>query len=147
MAGAELALTDAAHIIQLALAPVFLLSGIATLLNVFSTRLGRVADQTDVLADTQKETIGRDQRLRLLKLRSTVLDFAVVLAALAGAATCAAVLVLFLGDLLGKGGARVLFFMFGSAILFTTGSLFAYVIEMLIAARGVRQTVQNSLKK
>ncbi|MGH7046423.1 MAG: hypothetical protein ACREE2_08540 [Stellaceae bacterium] len=30
-----------AHIIQLALTPVFLLSGIATLLNVFSTRLAR----------------------------------------------------------------------------------------------------------
>jgi hypothetical protein len=36
-----------AHIIQVALTPVFLLSGIATLLNVFSTRLARVADRVD----------------------------------------------------------------------------------------------------
>ena len=33
----------AAHIVQLALTPVFLLSGIAALLNVFAARLGRVA--------------------------------------------------------------------------------------------------------
>ena len=33
-----------AHVTQVALTPIFLLSGIATLLNVFATRLGRVAD-------------------------------------------------------------------------------------------------------
>ena len=33
-----------AHVIQVALTPIFLLSGIATLLNVFATRLARVAD-------------------------------------------------------------------------------------------------------
>jgi hypothetical protein len=36
----NLPLDTVAHIIQVALTPVFLLSGIATLLNVFSTRLG-----------------------------------------------------------------------------------------------------------
>jgi hypothetical protein len=36
-----------AHVIQVALTPIFLLSGIATLLNVFSTRLARVADRVD----------------------------------------------------------------------------------------------------
>jgi len=38
------------HIIQIALTPVFLLSGIATLLNVFSTRLARVSDRVDQLS-------------------------------------------------------------------------------------------------
>ena len=38
-------LDTVAHIIQVALTSVFLLSGIATLLNVFSTRLSRVADR------------------------------------------------------------------------------------------------------
>lgn len=36
-----------AHNIQVALAPAFLLSALATLLNVFSARLGRVADKVD----------------------------------------------------------------------------------------------------
>ena len=100
-------LEAAAHVVQLALTPVFFLSGIAALLNVFASRLGRVADQTDALARTTKD-LGRDarlRRLRRLRLRSRALDFAVVLAALGGAFTCSAVLVLFLGELRGKGAA------------------------------------------
>src|SRR3954471_9137591 len=66
MFGAEQAGTGVdtvAHIIQAALTPVFLLSGIATLLNVFSTRLVRVADQVEVvghalaLADTAERRV------------------------------------------------------------------------------------------
>jgi uncharacterized protein DUF2721 len=37
------------HIIRMALTPVFLLSGIATLLNVFSARLARVADRVEAV--------------------------------------------------------------------------------------------------
>jgi hypothetical protein len=58
-------LETVAHIVQLALTPVFLLSGIAALLNVFSTRLGRVADQADRLSQQPKEEV-RDARLRIL---------------------------------------------------------------------------------
>jgi hypothetical protein len=40
-----LPLDSAARVIQTALTPIFLLAGIATLLNVFSTRLARVVDR------------------------------------------------------------------------------------------------------
>ena len=40
-----------AQIIQVALTPVFFLTAVAALLNVFSTRLGRVADHVDRLTD------------------------------------------------------------------------------------------------
>ena len=40
----DASLDSVAHVIQMALTPIFLLSGIATLLNVFATRLARVAD-------------------------------------------------------------------------------------------------------
>src|SRR5436309_8448221 len=84
-----------AHVIQVALTPVFLLSGIATLLNVFSTRLTRVADQVDAAAlallsaDADKAKQLSEKLVRLHR-RSIVLDFAVVLGAVGGAATCAA---------------------------------------------------------
>ena len=46
---------DAIRVIQAALTPVFLLTAVAALLNVFSTRLGRVADRVDLLsADLQR---------------------------------------------------------------------------------------------
>jgi hypothetical protein len=137
-------LEAAAHVVQQALTPVFLLSGVAALLNVFASRLARVADQADTLANQAKEPV-RDQRLKVLKWRSRALDWAVVLAAIAGSLTCAAVLVLFLGEVLGSSGANLLFVVFGGAIVLTMASLAAFVTEMLLAARGVRLTVdQNS---
>lgn len=139
-------LEGAAHIIQLALTPVFLLSGIAALLNVFANRLGRVADQTDKLAE-EPQTEVRDRRLRRLRLRSVVLYWAVVLAALGGALTCGAVLMLFLGGVGGSAVGYVLFSLFGGAILLTMGSLAMHVIETLLAAGGVRHLVNHSVRK
>src|SRR5438093_13776170 len=94
------ALDTVAHIIQVALTPVFLLSGIATLLNVFSTRLARVADRVDAVAKAVEDADpGRadvlSAQLVHLHRRSLALDGAVVLGALGGAATCDAVLALF----------------------------------------------------
>ncbi len=136
-------LESASHVVQQALTPVFLLSGIAALLNVFASRLARVADQADRLSTQVKEP-SRDQRLRVLKWRSRALDWAVVLAALAGTSTCAAVLVLFLGEVRGTSGANLLFLVFGGAIVLTMGALAAFVVEMLLAARGVRLTVDHN---
>jgi hypothetical protein len=138
----EFNLEAAAHVVQLALTPVFLLSGTATLLGVFAARLARVADRVDTLTKEAKEPI-RDELLVLLRRRSRVLDVAVVLSALAGGLTCATVLVLFLGEVRGTAAARFLFLAFGGAIVLTMGSLTAFVIEMLLAARGVRRTVDQ----
>jgi len=93
-----------AHVIQVALTPVFLLSGIATLLNVFSTHLTRVADRVDQIttgiegADAGEVALLAAQ-LSHLRRRSLALDAAVLLAAFGGAATCASVLTLFGGAL------------------------------------------------
>jgi hypothetical protein len=80
-------------VIQLALTPVFLLTAVAALLNVFSTRLGRVADRVDLLsADLQRgaaDTEFLSAQLDFLRRRSLILDVAVVLATVGGAATCA----------------------------------------------------------
>jgi hypothetical protein len=87
--------TGLAQIIQVALTPVFFLTAVAALLNVFSTRLGRVADHVDRLseelekADTAQSAIVIAQ-LTYLRRRSRILDFAVVLATLAGIAICCA---------------------------------------------------------
>jgi hypothetical protein len=136
---------SAAHIVQLSVAPVFLLSGIAALLNVFANRLARVADQADRLAAMPKDSL-RDKRLHVLRFRANCLDWAVVLAALAGALACGAVLSLFLGAFRISGGSEVLFICFGGAILVSMFALAAYVLEMLTAARGIRRLVDWNIR-
>ena len=137
----QYSLQDAAHVVQLALTPVFLLSATATLLGVFSSRLARVADRVHALAIQTSE--GHVAELTLLRRRSRVLDVAVVLAAVGGGLTCVSVLILFLSELRGAEAARYLFLSFGGAILLTMGSLGAFVTEMLLTARGVRRAVDK----
>jgi hypothetical protein len=139
-------LDPVAHIIQLALTPIFLLSGIGALLNVFATRLARVADRVDQIA---KEMEGSEPeqvailalQLARLRRRSVALDVAVVLAALGAAATCASVLTLFVGAVGNATVASSLFATFGFAIVCTIGAILAYTAEMLMTGSGVRAEV------
>ena len=142
-------LDDVAHIIQVALTPVFLLSSIGTLINVFSARLGRVSDQVDKIMEAADLSGSRnrplaDRRLKELKRRSRVLDIAVILASSGGVSTCGAALTLFYGALRNSAVASALYGLFGLAIVFTITSLIAFVYEMLLAGRFLRARVERS---
>jgi uncharacterized protein DUF2721 len=126
------ALDTIAHMIQVALTPVFLLTGIATLLNVFSTRLARVGDRVEAAskaldgADADARRILSAQ-LAHLHRQSVALNVAVILAGIGGAATCAAVLTLFVGALRDMTVASVLFGLFGLAVVCALGAIAAFV--------------------
>jgi hypothetical protein len=66
-----------------------------------------------------------------------VLDAAVMMGTLGGVATSCAALLLFVGTLRDRPGVS-LFVAFGLALLFTMGALVAFLIEMLLASRGLR---------
>jgi type IV secretory pathway VirB6-like protein len=143
---ASVALGSVVHIIQVALTPVFLLSGVATLLNVFSTRLARVADQVDAaakLVDGADATTAAVLSLHLKHLhrRSLALDAAVALGAVAGALTCTTVLALFVGESSGLATATILFVTFGLALVCTLAAIGAYAAEMLMASKRIRAEV------
>lgn len=139
------------HVIQVSLTPVFLLSGVGTLLGVFSTRLIRVADQVE---DTTGAIEGADARRRLLlerrlahlQMRSYLLDAAVILAAVAGAATAASVVALFVEALFHGTGRWSLFLLFGTAVLCTTAALMVFLVEILLASRGVRDQLAEQTR-
>jgi hypothetical protein len=140
------ALGAVVHIIQVSLTPVFLLSGIATLLNVFSTRLARVADQVDAAAKQMETADGLTAavlsvRLAHLHTRSLALDVAVALASAGGASTCLTVLALFVGEAVGFPIPAMLLVTFGLAIACTLAAIAAYSVEMFMASRRVRAEV------
>ncbi len=137
----SLTLDTAAHLVQVALTPVFLLSGIAALLNVFAGRLARVADRLDALSGGLGKSPctaeDRDEITRLHR-RSIMLDTAVVLGTAGAAATCMAIMTLFLFAVSNKLIANVLLFFFGLAIVCTLGSVAAFGLEMLMSSRALR---------
>ncbi len=134
-------LDSAAHVVQLALTPIFLLAGLAQLLNVFTARLGRVADRVYRLAHDPDAS---HAELRRLTLRSRILDGAVLLAALSGALTCCAALTMFLGALRNRGAGTVLYSAFGAALGCAVLALAAFSVETILSGRTVREKVQDA---
>ena len=139
---------DIAHIIQVSLAPAFLLSALATLLNTFSTRLARISDKVNA---ADKELLGASEdeartisiRLAYLHRRSILLDAAVVLACLGAGLVLSSILTLYVGALRDGAAALVLFALFGLALLFTIAAIGAFLAEILLTGRGVRVEVER----
>jgi hypothetical protein len=145
--GADLsdAVDSVAHVIQVALTPVFLLSGIGTLLNVFNTRLSRVSDHREHVDELLRGELDDAQRMQLvthrarLRHRTLVLDASVVLGAIGGASTCAAAFVLFLGSMRDTSIASWLFVLFGLALGCTAAALVAFLADSVLAWHGLHR--------
>ena len=133
---------NVAHVIQVALTPVFLLSGIGTLLNVFNTRLSRVSDHREHVTEMLRGEAGDTEQARLythlarLRYRTLVLDASVVLGAFGGASTCCAAFVLFLGSMRDTAIASWLFVLFGLALGCTASALVAFLADSVLAWHG-----------
>jgi hypothetical protein len=134
-----------AHLIQIALTPVFLLTGIGNLLGVFNARIARVADHITHIAGLLNSVAGSDERARLqghllrLTQRASMLDAAVALGAIGGCSTCGAALMLFLGSVRQSGGDSWLIGLFTVALSCTVGSLVAFFADSLLAWHGLRR--------
>ncbi|MDA8126170.1 MAG: DUF2721 domain-containing protein [Deltaproteobacteria bacterium] len=94
-----------AHAIQMAVAPVFLLSAIAMILNVLTNRLGRVTDRVRVLeAKLESGPTGGAVALQVeistLSKRAKLIDCAITLSTITSILVCAVIAILFLGAFL-----------------------------------------------
>ena len=146
MPGVESHIADITRVIQLAIAPVFLLSAIATIINVLITRLSRAVDRRRTLEEHL--SIYQDEHLeqailelRMLQKRIVIVLWAVSLAVLAGLLVCLLVGTAFAGAYMGLDLTRGIAILFIAAVLALTGCLILFLREISIAAFGARQTV------
>lgn len=73
-------LTNVAHVIQLAVAPVFLLTGIGAILSVLTGRLGRLVDRYRVLNETEIVLQqNKSNELSILSVRAEWVHWAITL--------------------------------------------------------------------
>jgi hypothetical protein len=95
-------ITGIAHVIQLAVAPVFLLSGIAAMLAVMMSRLARIVDRARTL-ETQALSASPQMRewvaaeLAPLARRARAIGHAITLCTVTALLVCAVIAILFLG--------------------------------------------------
>lgn len=136
---------NTAHIVQVALTPIFLLTGVGTLLNVFNTRLARVSDHNQHLGDLlradpdDKTRAWLETHVARLKRRLWALDAAVALTAIAGAATCGTAFILFVGSLRDQSVVTWLVMSFGVALVCVVLALVAFVADTVLAWHGLRR--------
>jgi hypothetical protein len=131
-------LTDIARVIQLAVAPVFLLTAVATLISALNVRLGRIVDRRRVLLDKlpgcNPAAIeeGRAE-LRLLARRLRLVYFAILAAVMGALFVCLVVAGAFIGALLAVDIARVVAVLFILAMFSLIACIGMFLREVFLA--------------
>ena len=132
-----------AHVIQLAVAPVFLLTGVGAMLGVMAGRLGRVIDRSRVLEDRlAAATPERERRYRdelvLLERRGSLMQRAIGLCTASALLVCSVIVILFVGAFLETDVSGVIGLLFVAAMLALFLGLLMFLAEIRLAIRGMR---------
>lgn len=132
-----------AHTIQLALAPIFLLTGIGSILNILTGRLTRIVDHArQIERDFTPKDDPRHMRqvldLRLLDRRMRIVNNAIFCGTASAMTLCTVVAVMFLARLAGFGFARTLAVMFAVSLLLLIASLVLFLVEIRMAVAAIQ---------
>jgi hypothetical protein len=133
---------DVAHVIQSALAPVFLISGVGVMLGVLTNRLARIVDRARVWeAEIHKEThraAELDERLRVLARRARYISSAITMCAVSALLVALVVVSLFANAFLAVNLSAVIAILFVAAMLALTVAFLVFLIEVRIATATIR---------
>jgi len=132
--------SDVARIIQLAVAPVFLLSGVGVTLTLFTNRLARIVDRARLLEDQLAADPRRDlhEALAVLAQRARYINYAIALGTISGALVTITVILLFTAALLGNNLTLLIAVVFSVAMLTLTASLLVFFVEVRYATTTLR---------
>ena len=141
-------LSSIADTIQLAVAPVFLLTGLGALLSVLTGRLARIVDRARKLEKNRREQRGAEllaSRRELLGLmeRIKLINWAISLCTVAELLVCVLSACLFLADLLSYPIQTLLAILFVGAMLSMTVGLMLFLREIYIAIGTLRFEVDG----
>lgn len=142
-------LSEMSHLIQLAVAPVFLLAGVAGFLNVITGRLGRIVDRHRVVQ--RRRLIIKDpdilaltnQELEVLKRRIRLNNWSIGFCTLSGLLICMVVVTLFAGSywqIPVVGGIVILFVL---AMLSLILALLLFIRETHLATQTLQVAVEH----
>ena len=135
---------DVAHLIQVALTPIFLISAIGVTLNVLTSRLSRIVDRArtmeDELCRPDYEPGGRDLHtaLGVLARRAHYINAAITLITLSGLLIALVVVMLFVNAFAHWELSAFIAIMFILSMLSFAAALTSFLIEVRIATTALR---------
>ncbi|MGH8540534.1 MAG: DUF2721 domain-containing protein [Stenotrophobium sp.] len=130
-----------AHVIQLSVAPVFLIAGIGSTLIVLTNRLARIVDRARRLAGMLKgiepePAASLQHELAILDQRAHLIYFGIGCCTICALLICSVVVTLFVGASLNLNMAKPV------ALLFI-GAMTAFICALLCFLREIRLAVNN----
>jgi hypothetical protein len=149
----EIQLGDISHTIQLAIAPVFLLTGVGTKLAVLTNRLARIIDRSRVLEDRLHAGGNIDQletrtELETLYRRNYLINRAITLSTSCGLLVCVVIAALFLGAALHLALAKFIALLFVLGMFSLIGSFVYLLREIFVATNSISiQRVMDAKRK
>ncbi|MBU3005482.1 DUF2721 domain-containing protein [Paraglaciecola arctica] len=133
--------TDLAQTIQIVVAPIFMLTGIAGFLNVMSGRLGRIVDRARIM-ERRVHTIKNpefleqsEKELKNLWRRITLINRSIGLCTASALFVCAVVVFLFLGDFWTYSLSEIIVTLFIVALFLLIFALLTFLKEVQLATR------------
>jgi hypothetical protein len=135
----ELPTTTIAHAIQLAVAPVFLLTGVASILSVLTNRLARIIDRSrflhSKLLSIKRETQDKEihDELAVLTQRTRFINWAIGLCTTCVLLICSVIAILFLGSFIILNMATPIASLFVAAMLSLIMALIFFICEIYLA--------------
>ena len=139
----ESGVTAVGHVIQLSVAPVFLLSAIGSLLIVLTNRLARVIDRARFLEGPIDDPAPRrneraEGELGTLSLRARLIHRSITLLIVSAVLVCSTIVALFVGTFVRADVSPIAAILFVGAMLSFLGSLLTLMRELFVATSSLR---------
>jgi ABC-type transporter Mla maintaining outer membrane lipid asymmetry permease subunit MlaE len=135
-------------VLQISLAPAFLLAAIASLLNVYTTRLARIVDRSRELQKLLPDTVNEARtktlsELRMVAKRKKLVRASLLLSILAAVVICLMVGLLFLMGLTSFSRAEIVIGMFAVAMALIAASLVGLLAETGLASHDIDVAIDD----
>ena len=136
-----------ARVIQLVVAPVFLMAGISGLLNVLTNRLARIIDRARIIeAQLEKASVDISsgqhirsrERLLIFSKRARLVNYAITLCTACASMICLVIIALFGGVFLEIDLSSFIGILFVLAMFSLFSALVCFLREILVATRSLR---------
>lgn len=141
-------INNVTHLVQMALTPAFLLSGIGAVLAVLSARLSRVVDRSHQIEDQIKMSKNRSihlKELEILDRRCGTIHRSLFFCTISAFCICAVVSIIYIGKLYLDSEATgiIVSWLFALSMGALTISLFLLMKEIRICAQCIYGNTQN----
>jgi len=146
----NISLSQLVPILQLAIGPVILISGVGLLLLTLTNRFGRMVDRSRLLnqelegeALAPGEAGGLQAQIAILHRRAEILRLSIILGAITVLLVGVLILVLFLSALLKLEAGPLIIAIFCVGQLSLIGSMLAFIRDMNLSLKAVRLEIKH----